>query len=97
MYDEDMYFAANPINRYAIGDRDALKYNRDGSLDLYISHTSPKKDKESNRLPAPAGKFDLVFRLYWPEVQGLDGAWNPPRGNASGRMTSALCQRLFSF
>ncbi len=78
MYNEEMYFAANPINRYAIGDRDALKYNKDGSLDLYISQASPGKEKESNWLPAPGGKFDLVMRLYWPKVEVLEGEWNPP-------------------
>jgi len=78
MYNEDMYFAANPINRYAIGDRNPLKYNKDGSLDLLISYESPGKEKESNWLPAPDGKFDLVLRLYWPKMEVLDGAWNPP-------------------
>src|SRR5580698_9928790 len=35
-YDKDGYFIANPINRYAIGDRDPLKFNPDGSLDIYF-------------------------------------------------------------
>ena len=55
MYGEDQFFVANPINRYAIGDRDKLAFNADGSLDLYIQHESPGKDKEANWLPAPAG------------------------------------------
>ena len=40
--------------------------NPDGSIDLYIQNDSPGADKESNWLPAPAGKFILMLRLYWP-------------------------------
>jgi hypothetical protein len=78
MYDHEMYFVDNPIGRYAIGDRDKLRFNDDGSLDLYIQHKSPGKDKESNWLPAPSGDFDLVLRAYWPMLGVLTGDWNPP-------------------
>jgi hypothetical protein len=78
MYDHEMYFADNPIGRYAIGDRDKLRFNKDGSLDIYIQHESPGKDKESNWLPAPDGKFDMVLRAYWPTMEVITGEWNPP-------------------
>ncbi len=78
MYDEEMYFVDNPIRRYAIGDRDKLQFNKDGSLDIYIQHASPGRDKESNWLPAPKGDFDLVLRAYWPMLEVLAGGWNPP-------------------
>ncbi|MGE4498728.1 MAG: DUF1254 domain-containing protein [Hydrogenovibrio sp.] len=79
MYNERQLFAANPIHRYAIGDRDKLKFNADGSLDLYIQRTSPGKDKESNWLPTPAkGAFSLGMRLYWPKAKVLNGGWTPP-------------------
>ncbi len=78
MYDEKMYMTNNPIRRYAIGDRDKLQYNKDGSLDIYIQHASPGKAKESNWLPAPEGDFDLVLRAYWPMHEVLTGGWNPP-------------------
>ncbi|MFT3818979.1 MAG: DUF1254 domain-containing protein [Rubrivivax sp.] len=55
MYGADQFFVANRIGRYAIGDRDKLAFNADGSLDLYIQHESPGRDQESNWLPAPAG------------------------------------------
>jgi hypothetical protein len=79
MYNDRQLFAANPIDRYAIGDRDKLAFNPDGSLDLYIQRESPGKDKESNWLPAPAsGPFTMNLRLYWPKAQVLDGSWAPP-------------------
>ena len=78
MYDHEMYLIDNPIRRYAIGDRDKLKFNKDGSLDIYIQHKSPGKIKESNWLPAPSGDFDLVLRVYWPSMAVLTGEWNPP-------------------
>jgi hypothetical protein len=85
MYDERQLFTANPIDRYAIGDRDALKRNADGSLDLYIQRSSPGGDKEANWLPAPAsGRFTLNLRLYWPKPEALDGRWSPPPIKVAG-------------
>jgi hypothetical protein len=79
MYDAEGYQVANPINRFAIGDRDALKYNADGSLDLYLQHDSPSGDKEANWLPSPAsGILGVTMRLYAPKQPALDGRWNPP-------------------
>ena len=79
MYDAEGFQVANPINRFAIGDRDALKFNADGSLDLYIQNENPGSDKESNWLPAPkSGQLGLTLRLYAPKQQALDGRWDPP-------------------
>lgn len=79
MYDAEGFQVANPINRFAIGDRDGLTYNADGSLTLYIQHASPGADKESNWLPSPAqGTLGVTMRLYMPRTSALDGRWNPP-------------------
>ncbi len=79
MYNDKQLFADNPISRYAIGDRDNLKFNSDGSLDLYIQRDSPGAEKESNWLPAPKeGSFTMNLRLYWPKPAALDGDWAPP-------------------
>jgi hypothetical protein len=72
------YFIQNVLNRQAIGDRDKLAFNADGSLDLYFQADSPGKDKESNWLPVAKGPFNLLMRLYWPKAEVLDGAWTPP-------------------
>jgi hypothetical protein len=76
--DENGYQVANPINRFAIGDRDDLKWNADGSLDLYIQHESPGKDRAPNWLPAPLGKLGVTMRCYAPKPEIRDGSWNPP-------------------
>ncbi len=74
------FLATNPINRYSIGDRSkGLKYNADGSLDIYLQSTSPGKDKEANWLPTPAqGPFNYVIRLYGPAETVTNGTWKAP-------------------
>lgn len=82
MYDAGYFFVANPINRYSISPRQNLRSNPDGSIDLYIQKDTPGADKESNWLPAPAGKFILMLRMYWPKENDpsiLDGTWTPPK------------------
>jgi hypothetical protein len=78
LYDKDGFPTVNALNRNAIGDRDELKYNADGSLDLYFQKNAPGKEMESNWLPAPAGNFNLCMRLYAPKGEVLDGQWKPP-------------------
>ena len=79
MYNDLQFYAANPINRYAIGDRDKLAVGSDGSITLYIQRDSPGKGKENNWLPAPKeGPFTMNLRLYWPKSAALDGTWQPP-------------------
>jgi hypothetical protein len=81
MYNSDYFFVANPLNRYTLSSRNQLKENADGSIDLYIQKDAPSKEKESNWLPAPDGKFILMLRLYWPKEKDpsiIDGSWKPP-------------------
>jgi hypothetical protein len=78
MYDDAGFQAANELDRFAIGDRDGLQYNADGSLDLHLQHASPGKDRESNWLPAPTGPLGITMRLYAPKAPVLTGDWTPP-------------------
>lgn len=78
LYDADGYFAANGINRYALGDRDQLVFNDDGSLDVYVQAPRPPDGQAANWLPAPAGEFNLSLRLYWPKPEATSGSWVPP-------------------
>jgi hypothetical protein len=61
-----------------------MQFNKDGSLTLLLQHQSPGKDRESNWLPAPAGNFNLIMRLYWPKPEVLDGSWTPPSVKRGG-------------
>jgi hypothetical protein len=78
MYNDRQFFVDNPIDRYAIGDRDAMHHDKDGGLSIYVRRDSPGKELESNWLPAPEGDFNLIMRLYWPEASILDGSWPMP-------------------
>ena len=78
MYDANFFFVANALNRYTLSQRNDLKANADGSIDLYIQKDNPGPDKEANWLPAPDGEFALMLRLYWPKESFLDGTWQPP-------------------
>jgi hypothetical protein len=77
VYGADWALTANPIDRYAIGDRTAgLKPGADGSLELQIQHDRPAD--VANWLPVPAGPFSLVLRTYQPSRPILDGQYVLP-------------------
>ena len=79
VYDQHRYFADNPVNRYALSDRDDLMFNSDGSVDLWIQRNDPGEAKSVNWLPGPReGPFSLILRLYWPKPEVVSGAWQPP-------------------
>jgi hypothetical protein len=79
MYDASFYLVPNALNRYALGNRTkTLKYNSDGSLDIYLQH-SPPAGHTSNWLPAPAsGNFQVTLRLYGPGASALDDSYHYP-------------------
>ena len=80
MYDTGYFLAPNPLDRYTLSERDDLKANAVGSIDLYLQRDNPGPEKESNWLPAPDGGFIPMLRLYWPKEgppSVLDGTWWP--------------------
>ena len=78
-YGPDDFFIDRPERRYALGDRDPLVRNADGSLDLWIQAEPPAPAQRSNWLPVQAGQpFLLNARLYWPRTEALDGRWQMP-------------------
>jgi hypothetical protein len=79
MYDaKKRLMVANPINRYKIGSADDLQADSDGSITIYIQADSPGKDKESNWLPAPEEPFYILFRMYLPDIEVLNGQYRLP-------------------
>ena len=66
--------------RFALGDRDPLVFNADGSLDIWIQAASPdSKEAQANWLPVQkSAPFLLNARLYWPEDRALNGPWKMP-------------------
>ncbi|MBV5294842.1 MAG: DUF1254 domain-containing protein [Curvibacter lanceolatus] len=73
--DGRLFFSANALRRYAIGDRTpGLQVAADGAVDLTIQHEAPATPEQArNWLPAPQGAFRLVLRAYEPRAALLDG------------------------
>jgi len=78
MYDDRHYLVANPVGRYALGDRDPLRADPDGTLEVFVQPDDPGAERRANWLPAPAGDFNLILRLYYPKLAVLDGTWQAP-------------------
>jgi len=79
--DQGWWFVPNALNKFTVSARNNLKTNPDGSTTLYFQRESPGADKESNWLPAPAGDFIPMLRMYWPKPDSpsiLNGSWAPP-------------------
>lgn len=79
LYNKHHLFSENELKRYSLGTKNKdLVRNADGSLTLYVSPTSPGKDKEANWLPSPKESISLYLRAYWGKQSILDGSWKPP-------------------
>ena len=86
MYEVNGFFVANPLNRFTLGNRSDLHFNADGSLDVYLQAAEPANEVErENWLPAPAGEFELIMRLYGVYEEDIPGVleggpthWQPP-------------------
>jgi len=73
------FYVRNSINRYGILSSMSLKYNPDGSLDIFMQKDSPAADQEANWLPIPpSGMFNLTVRSYQPGEALLDGPYKLP-------------------
>jgi hypothetical protein len=78
MYDEAGFQVPNELDRFAIGDRDDLVYNADGSLDIHLQPDNPGPERVANWLPSVAGRAGVTMRLYLPRAEALTGGWSAP-------------------
>ena len=77
--DGRLFFVPNELNRFAVGDRSRhIRPDRDGSIELFIQNARPSGERVVNWLPAPKGKFVLIFRAYLPGAGLLDGSARLP-------------------
>jgi len=74
-YTKDGALGESAPARRAVGDRNGVRRNRDGSLDVVVSSA---RVRAANWLPAPRTDLQLVLRLYAPKPQATDGTWQPP-------------------
>lgn len=78
MPDRRLFFTANPLGRYSVGNRTrGLRAQPDGSMVIDVQADAPADP--SNWLPAPAGPFRLTLRAYLPEPALLQGRSPLPR------------------
>ena len=75
----EQLFIENEINRYVISSATkGLKYNEDGSLNVYIQKENPGEANISNWLPAYDGLFSIQARLYVVKPESLDPLYAMP-------------------
>lgn len=78
-YGEDNLLIDNEIDRYLINDRSNLKFNDDGSLDIFVQRMPPSDESmQSNWLPVLDDAFHLHLRIYLPEESVISGSWKAP-------------------
>jgi hypothetical protein len=84
-YGDDNFLIDNELNRYIKNDRSSLKYNEDGSLDIYVQAGPPEdKDLMGNWLPVKEEGFHLYLRIYLPDGEVVSGGWEAPLVSVAG-------------
>lgn len=71
------YMVGGQRGRSTVNDRTSFVPNADGSIDIYVQHSSPS-GHEQNWLATPAGTFKLMLRAYLPGEAILDGTYRVP-------------------
>ena len=82
MYEKDadgrLFFTANPLNRYSIGDRTpGIQRNPDGTIEVLLHPDAPADTR--NWLPTPKGAYAITLRAYLPSEAMRRGEASLPR------------------
>jgi hypothetical protein len=76
---KDRRVIANPLNRHLLGSQSELQLNADGSLTLVFAPKPLDGVPKANWLPTAAGQeYNLVYRLYVPAKDAVQGRYYPP-------------------
>jgi hypothetical protein len=69
----------NSADKYVVASyTPGLRYNKNGSLSIYMAKRPPAAVAASNWLPIPDGPFNVVLRVYGPEGAVADNSYVPP-------------------
>jgi hypothetical protein len=72
----DQALYAVVIEAYVKG---VLRYNADGSLDVYIQHDPPDATRAASWLPTSRGELRPILRMYNPRPEAFDDTqWRLP-------------------
>jgi hypothetical protein len=76
LYDaETMAMIENPLKKYTVNSLNKnLKYNEDGSIDIYFGPEAPK-EMEENWIPTTENDFFMGIRFYGPDFDHLGKDW----------------------
>ncbi len=79
VYGPDLFFVANALDRYSIGDRTpGLRRDPGGGLTITLGADRSSGPAAANWLPAPAGPCFLALRAYEGRSAVVDATWFPP-------------------
>jgi hypothetical protein len=71
----DLYLYDNVQDKYTIDTLQGYEADADGGLTVHVAHDRPAGVPMANWLPAPAGPFMVLLRMYNPQESGIDGSW----------------------
>ena len=81
MYDEQMFFVADPINRYSMSMRTNPQLGQTDGWSSTSRTKAPALTRKPTGYPRPRASSSLMLRLYWPDENDpsiLDGSWVIP-------------------